>query len=45
VTQLPDTLRIIQRGGNPHHHEIVPAAPMTEDEYEAELARIVLVPI
>lgn len=45
VTQLPDTLRIVQRGRDSHHHEIVAATPMTQDEYEAELAKIVLVPI
>jgi hypothetical protein len=44
VTQLPVTLRIIQRGKDPHHHEIVAASPMTPEDYETELARIVLVP-
>jgi hypothetical protein len=45
VTNLPSTLRILQRGRDPHHHEIVPASPMTEQEYEAALAQIVLVPV
>lgn len=39
---VPDTLRIIQRGRDPHHFEIVPAAPMSLDEYEKALQQIVL---
>jgi hypothetical protein len=45
VAQLPGTLRVVQRGRDPHHHEIVAAAPMTPDEFETELAKIVLVPV
>jgi hypothetical protein len=44
VTSVPDTLRIVQRGKDPHHHEIVPAQPMSLAEYEAALGEIVLVP-
>jgi hypothetical protein len=32
VTNIPDSLRIIQQGRDPAHHEIVPAAPMTMDD-------------
>jgi len=42
VTALPDKLRIIQRGRDPHHFEIVPAAPMSPAEYEEALRQIVL---
>jgi hypothetical protein len=44
VTAVPDSLRIIQRGRDPHHHEIVPARPMTLAEYEAAFGQVVLVP-
>ena len=39
---VPDKLRIIQRGRDPHHFEIVPSAPMSPAEYEEALAQIVL---
>jgi hypothetical protein len=42
VTGLPASLRIVQRGRDPHHHEIVPAGPMTLAEYENALSQIVL---
>jgi hypothetical protein len=42
VMTAPDTLRIIQRGRDPHHFEIVPAAPMLLAEYEFSLQQIVL---
>jgi hypothetical protein len=42
---VPDNLRIIQRGRDPHHFEIVPAAPMTRAEYEAALGQISLTPV
>jgi hypothetical protein len=42
VMTIPDTLRIIQRGRDPHHFEIVPAAPMTFAGNEAALKQIVL---
>jgi hypothetical protein len=45
VTNVPETLRIIQRGRDLHHHEIVPAAPMSLPAYEAALSQIVLVPV
>jgi hypothetical protein len=43
VTAVPEELRIVQRGRDPHHHEIVPARPMTMTEYEQALSRVVLV--
>jgi hypothetical protein len=42
VMTVPDTLRIIQRGRDPHHFEIVPAVPMSLAEYEKALQQIVL---
>ena len=45
VTQVPVELRIVQRGRNPHHFEIVPVRPMTMQEYEQALAKIVLIRI
>lgn len=43
IIAVPNDLRIIQRGRDPHHFEIVPAGPMTIAEYELALSRIVLV--
>ena len=45
LTNIPETLRIIQQGRDPSHHEIVPASPMTMDEHEQALDSIVLVPV
>ena len=45
LTAIPANLRIVQRGRNPHHHEVVLAYPMTLAEYEAALRRIVLVSV
>ena len=45
LTQVPAELRIVQRGRNPHRHEIVPARPMTLPEYEQASKQIVLVPV
>ena len=42
---LPDTLRIIQRGRDPAHHEVVPAGPMTFEDFEEELGKVTLTPI
>lgn len=40
VMTVPNPLRIIQRGRDPHHFEIVPAAPMSLAEYEEALRKI-----
>jgi hypothetical protein len=45
ITQVPEELAIIQRGKNPDHYEIVPAYPITMDDYEKALAKVVLVPV
>jgi hypothetical protein len=45
IASLPDTLRVVQRGKDPHHHEIVPAQPMSLAEYEDALRQIVLDPV
>lgn len=42
VGPIPDSLRIVKTGRNPHHFEIAPAYEMPFDEYEAELAKIPL---
>ena len=42
LLSVPEKLRIIQRGRDPHHFEIVPATPMTLAEYEEALQLIVL---
>ncbi len=45
LANVPESLRIIQQGRDPNHYEIVPASPMTMDEYEDALNRIVLVKV
>ena len=42
---VPETLRIIQRGRRPEHFEVVPARPMSLEDYRAELAKITLTPL
>jgi len=42
---LPENLRVVQRGRDPHHFEIVPAVPMPQAEYEDALRQINLVPV
>jgi hypothetical protein len=42
VSSVPDKLRIIQRGRDPHHFEIVPAYIMTMSEYEEALSAVTL---
>jgi hypothetical protein len=45
VTSLPGNLKVIQRGRDSHHFELVPAVPMTMTEYEEALHQVVLVPV
>ncbi len=45
IGPIPDTLRIVKAGRNPHHFEIAPAYEMTLDAYEAELAKVSLTPV
>ncbi len=40
ITSLPDTLKIIQRGDNPNHYEIVPNGNLTPKQFQAELEKI-----
>jgi hypothetical protein len=40
VMTVPDKLRIVQRGRDPHHFEIVPAYSMPQAEYEEALQQI-----
>jgi hypothetical protein len=42
VGSLPATLKVVQRGRDPHHFEIVPAHPMTFAEYEDALRQVTL---
>jgi hypothetical protein len=42
VSNIPRGLQIKQRGRDPSHHEIVPAIPMTFEEFEILLAKITL---
>lgn len=42
VVWYPPTLQILQRGRDPEHYEIIPALPMTPDEYQAELNKVKL---
>jgi hypothetical protein len=44
VTNLPPELRIVQRGLRPDHYEIIPAFPMSFDDYQSLLNRISLAP-
>jgi hypothetical protein len=39
---IPEGLTIIQRGRDPEHFEVVPAYPMSLDDYTGLLARIEL---
>ncbi|MBI2808494.1 MAG: hypothetical protein HYX68_26200 [Planctomycetes bacterium] len=43
LTNVPESVQIIQQGRDPTHYEIVPASPMTMDDYEEALSKIVLV--
>lgn len=44
VTNVPPELEIVQVGRSRHHYEVVPTRPMSLDEYQGYLDRIVLVP-
>ena len=45
LTKVPESLQIIQQGRDLAHYEIVPASPMTMDDYEDALNGIVLVQV
>jgi hypothetical protein len=45
VTAIPPNLKVIQRGRDSHHFEIVPTVPMTMAEYKEALRQVVLVPV
>jgi hypothetical protein len=45
VGPIPDALRLVKTGRNPHHYEIAPAFEMTFERYEFELAKISLQPV
>ena len=44
MESVPDQLRIVQRGRDLNHFEIVPAEPMTHDNYADLLKQIRLIP-
>jgi hypothetical protein len=39
---LPQELKVVQVGRDPHHYEIVPVTPMTFDDYESLLQSVPL---
>lgn len=41
VDSIPDSLRIIQRGENPTHYEIIPKFSMTFEKFNEELSKII----
>lgn len=45
LVNVPAERKIVQRGRDPTHFEVIPAFPMTLKEYEDALARITLVPV
>lgn len=45
IDDVPEEPKIIQRGRDPHHYEIVPAVPMPFAEYEEALSKITLTPV
>jgi hypothetical protein len=45
LTFVPVELTIVRRGLDPSHFEVVPIQPMTMQEYEEALERIVLVQV
>ncbi len=42
VVWYPSTLKIVQIGRDPEHHEMPPAKPMKLEEYEAALQQVKL---
>jgi hypothetical protein len=40
ISTVGDNLKIIQRGNDLKHYEIVPSAPMPLDDYQAALSKI-----
>ena len=44
VIDIPEGLRIVQRGLNPLHYEIIPTINMSFNEYKSLLAKIIAVP-
>jgi hypothetical protein len=42
ISGIPDTVKVVQVGRDPHHFEIVPAQPMTFAEFETALQQIAL---
>src|SRR4051812_48678726 len=45
ATQVPPELTVVQVGRDPTHFEIAPANPMTFEEYERALQKVVLIPV
>jgi hypothetical protein len=45
VESIPEGLNIQQRGRDPSHYELMPAAPMTFARYVALLTQVVLHPL
>ena len=45
VESLPEGLKVQQRGRDPSHYELIPAAPMTVGRYVELLTHVVLRPL
>jgi hypothetical protein len=45
LESIPETLCVTQRGRDLRHYEVVPAQPMTWDDYMAALREVMLVPV
>jgi hypothetical protein len=40
IRGLPNGLKIVQRGANPNHYEIVPTEPMSPADYQQLLNKV-----
>lgn len=45
VASVPPELHVVKAGGRAGHYELAPARPMSQDDYEAALRKVVLVPV
>jgi hypothetical protein len=44
IESIPASLKVVQRGRDPEHYEIIPAIAMTLPDYEALLKQVTLQP-
>ena len=45
ITSVPPELHVVKTGHRAGHYELAPARPMSRDDYEAALQKVVLVPV